>query len=398
MSSPSLLPSARASAEPPFRRSSSSSTRRWMSLAAAAAGLATTAPSGNQTNGVAGVTACSPHPVNPYFPEEALQYDHYNGVTIHLDKLDDRLGSSERAADDVDIPVNGANGEQAAADRGDIVEETVNGSGHGTEDAKLDFATALRLSLEQWALEGRRGVWIHCTKDQSDKIRDATDQGFDFHMVVKDQGTLVLSRWLDDSTPSRLPHGPTHQVGVGCLVLHPDDPSRMLVVQEKSGPAAALQLWKMPTGLADPGEDIPLAAVRELKEETGLDAAFSGILTFRQAHATQKGAVTRMNSDLFFVCCLDLAKMESKKNDAEDDDDERSYSDLFDACPDEIADIRWMSVEDYCAQERWQTSPVYKEMNAAILRASRHTLFEAHTLPLGFARGDNTLYKSGTLD
>jgi len=45
---------------------------------------------------------------------------------------------------------------------------------------------------------------------------------------------LILKQWLPES-PSRLPLGPTHQVGVGALVLEED---KMLVVQEKSGPAA----------------------------------------------------------------------------------------------------------------------------------------------------------------
>ena len=72
---------------------------------------------------------------------------------------------------------------------------------------------------------------------------------------------------------SRLPGGPTHQIGIGALVIHPLS-GKMLAVREKSGPAARAKLWKMPTGLTDPGEDIATAAVRELKEETGLDCVF----------------------------------------------------------------------------------------------------------------------------
>jgi ADP-ribose pyrophosphatase YjhB (NUDIX family) len=34
------------------------------------------------------------------------------------------------------------------------------------------------------------------------------------------------------------------------------------------------KVWKMPTGLTDTGEDIATSAVRELKEETGLDCVF----------------------------------------------------------------------------------------------------------------------------
>jgi 8-oxo-dGTP pyrophosphatase MutT (NUDIX family) len=160
----------------------------------------------------------------------------------------------------------------------------------------------------------------------------------------------------------------------------------MLVVQEKSGPAAAFGLWKMPTGLADPGEDIHDAAVRELQEETGLTGTFVGILTFRQAHAAtgKGGAVSRANSDLFFVCRVQLTHYDDNSP--------------FEFCPTEIAAVKWMPVKDYCAQERWQGSSVYMEMNRAILEASRHALFHARTLPLGFAGGTNTLYNSQPSD
>ncbi len=148
--------------------------------------------------------------------------------------------------------------------------------------------------------------------------------------------------------PSRLPLGPTHQIGVGAFVLKPDDPSKMLVVQEKTGPAAAYRLWKMPTGLLDPGEDIPDAALRELQEETGLKATMDGIVCFRQAHSSNR------SSDLFFVCRMNLDPPNQKWTIQED----------------EIADIQWMSVEAYCAQDRWQGSGVYEAMNDTIRKVS----------------------------
>lgn len=279
------------------------------------------------------------------FPSHLLSLDSYNGVTIDLE----RWGEEPN-----DMPDAG-------------------------------FATLLSSSLRAWKQQGKRGVWITLRADQSDKVHAAVQQGFDFHMVV-DDNKLILSKWLPEDSTSRLPRGPTHQVGVGCLIFHPDDPSRMLVVQEKTGPAAAMGLWKMPTGLADPMEDIHDAAVRELKEETDMDAQFDGILTFRQAHSTTtrvSGTTRRQNSDLFFVCQMKLLENECSD----------SY-DTFRACPDEIAAIQWMPVRDYCSQERWSRSPVYQEMNKAILEASSHTSFAAHTFALGFAPGTNTLYKS----
>jgi ADP-ribose pyrophosphatase YjhB (NUDIX family) len=142
----------------------------------------------------------------------------------------------------------------------------------------------------------------------------------------------------------------------------------------------------MPTGLLDPGEEIPEAATRELKEETGLDATMEGIVCFRQAHSPSR------TSDLFFVCRMllnDPNNVKWQKQEAE------------------IADICWMSVEDYCNQERWQGSPLYEALNDTIRKASLLAVQKAagkknhpngmilhESLPLGFADGTNALFRS----
>lgn len=127
----------------------------------------------------------------PPFEESVLAYDHYNGVTLHLDKLEDN---------------------------------------HGPEM----FARNLKEALNFWKAEGRKGIWVHAPPNKAHLIPHCMDQGFSFHFVR--EGTLILSQWLPEQIPSKLPFGPTHQVGIGALVLHPSDPSKMLVVQEKSGP------------------------------------------------------------------------------------------------------------------------------------------------------------------
>ena len=165
----------------------------------------------------------------------------------------------------------------------------------------------------------------------------------------------------------------------------------------------------MPTGLTDPGEDIASAAIRELKEETGLDCVFDKIICFRQAHG---GLFNR--SDMFFVC---LCKLSSKY-----DEVVRKGEDI-EILPqeEEILCADWMEMEDYAEQNLWRESPLYKEMNGAMLRAARRGIaysvgndgeksvnadgndddeshgFVAKELPVGFRPGSNTIYVSSKL-
>lgn len=137
----------------------------------------------------------------------------------------------------------------------------------------------------------------------------------------------------------------------------------------------------MPTGLADPAEDIHEAAIRELAEETGLDAVCDGILVFRQSHAARSG--TRAASDLFFVCRMKLV------------DETKS---TWTAQPEEIADIRWMPIREFCDQDVWKNSPLYQELNGVCLNANERHVFAPAKLPIGLDRAPpnstNTLYKS----
>ncbi len=265
------------------------------------------------------------------FDESVLSYDHYNGVTINLDKYE--------------------------------------GNDDSSISQQSSFATKLNDALTIWKAEGRKGIWIHANTATANYIPSCIDAGFQFHKILpkkkssteneaevdhgNDNNSLVLSQWLPTDTPSRLPHGPTHQVGVGVILLNPSDPSQMLVVQELTGPAAKYNLWKMPTGLVDPGEYVPEAASRELLEETGIEAKMSSILCIRQAHRSNADT-----SDMFFVC-----KVTPSLKDSSDTIQWKRQET-------EIADIRWMSVKDYCEQDRWQGSPLYETLNDCVLRAS----------------------------
>ena len=209
-----------------------------------------------------------------------------------------------------------------------------------------------------------------------------------------------MTQWLPEDSHSRLPHGPTHQVGIGAVILHPVT-HKMLVVQEKTGPAAAKKLWKMPTGLTDPGEDIVEAAIREAKEETGLDVEFDRIICMRQAH----GGIFN-HSDMFFVCLLHLAPKYKE-------DLMKGIEVELIPQEEEIAEIKWMSTDEFASQEVWQGSPLYKELNNAMIRVANSVVREyegnsdcsnaeddkpcgliAKNLATGWRPGSQTIYLS----
>ena len=286
------------------------------------------------------------------FPEESLRHDTYDGVTLDLTSLQTTTQTADSFGDDLDK------------------------------------------ALEIWSEEKRRGIWMKIPTSQSHLIAPATQlHGFDFQHA--EPGYCVLTKWLPKETASRLPNGPTHQVGIGALVIHPIT-GKMLAVQERTGPAAKRKLWKMPTGLTDPGEDIATAAIRELKEETGLDCVFDKIICFRQAHG---GLFNR--SDMFFVCLCTLApKYLDKINQGGD----------IELLPqeEEILMADWIDLEDYATQGVWTESPLYREMNGAMIHAARKGIayssesksdseshgFVAKNLPVGFRPGHNTIYVS----
>jgi len=245
------------------------------------------------------------------FPEEALRYDTYNGVTVNVSKLE---------YDDVER-----------------------------------FCDSLRNSVNVWKENGKRGLWIHIPTKNSAFVPHCVELGFEFQYAKN--GLLVMTKWLPENQVSRLPHGPTTQVGIGAVIIHPLT-KKMLVVQEKTGPAAARgKLWKMPTGLVDPGEDIAQAAVREAAEETGLECTFDRIVCMRHSHGGIFG-----QSDMFFVCLLRLAP---------------KYHELLGEGreielvkqEEEIAAIDWMEMDRFGSQDLWTGSPLYTELNDAVVQA-----------------------------
>ncbi|MGK3762569.1 MAG: ADP-ribose pyrophosphatase YjhB (NUDIX family) [Bacillariaceae sp.] len=329
----------------------------------------------NTTNCQEGENAVkkSTNTTQPPFDDSVLSYDHYNGVTIHLDKYHHQ---HQRSNNDDDSSGNQLTTAAAAV----------------TIEIETLFSRKLKDALQIWKSEGKKGIWIHTNSETSKYIPICIELGFQFHKILpssksttattatttteienEDNNLLVLSQWLPD-TRSRLPLGPTHQIGVGVIVLNPLNHSQILVVKEKSGPAAAYDLWKMPTGLLDPNEYVHEGAKRELYEETSLNATLNNIISIRQSHRGNGST-----SDMFFVCLMELDNNDINTNDDDnggnggnDGDGQQQQQQQWKACEDEIADIQWMSVEEYCNQTIWNNSPLSETLNACVLQVSKN--------------------------
>ncbi|KAF8108433.1 hypothetical protein N665_0109s0055 [Sinapis alba] len=157
------------------------------------------------------------------------------------------------------------------------------------------FTSMLRNSLSDWRREGKKGVWLKLPVEQSELVPVAVKEGFEYHHAEK--GYVMLTYWIPEEEPCMLPGNASHQVGVGGFVLN--QYKEVLVVQEKYCTSSNTGLWKLPTGFINESEEIFSGAVREVKEETGVDTDFLEVIAFRHAHN-----VAFEKSDLFFICML----------------------------------------------------------------------------------------------
>ncbi|PKA63668.1 Nudix hydrolase 8 [Apostasia shenzhenica] len=195
-------------------------------------------------------------------------------------------------------------------------------------DSANSFTAVLQSSLSTWKLEGKKGVWLKILEQQADLVPIALKEGFSYHHA--EPGYVMLTYWIPDDQPCILPSTATHQVGVGGFVIN--DNREVLMVKEKKCPYRCSGLWKLPTGLINKSEEIFSGAVREVKEETGIDTAFLEVVAFRHAHQ-----VAFDKSDLFFVCMLKPLTFEIEIDESE------------------IQDAKWMSLEELTDQ------PFYNE-------------------------------------
>ncbi|XP_027357521.1 nudix hydrolase 2-like isoform X1 [Abrus precatorius] len=208
------------------------------------------------------------------------------------------------------------------------------------------FVSILRASISHWKQLGKKGVWIKLPIHLVSLVEALVKEGFWYHHA--EPKYLMLVYWIPES-PSTIPANATHRVGIGSFVINENQ--EVLVVQENSGQFQGTGVWKFPTGVVDQGEDICVAAVREVKEETGVDSEFLEVLAFRQSHNS-----FFEKSDLFFVCMLRPLSSDIQIQSFEIEDAQ--------VCK---LKLKWMPFEEYAAQPFVQTSELLKCINDACL-------------------------------
>jgi ADP-ribose pyrophosphatase YjhB (NUDIX family) len=241
-----------------------------------------------------------------------------------------------------------------------------------------EFESKLFASLTEFKSKGARGVWLRIPHELAEYIPIAIRCGFTFHSARPEYVTLTA--WLPLNEPSKLPPTASHFIGVGAFVLNSKD--ELLVVREKTGPSARLQdFWKLPGGLCDRQEDFHKAAVRELKEETGIDAEFVSVATIQEVHHSEEraGPARSGTTDLYIICIL-KAKDENQK---------------IVPCATEIAEAKWLPAKQvlslpFYAAEGSIFSHMFK--HAYEVASGRASGIDVSRLRMGFLPAENNMY------
>ncbi|XP_037872984.1 uncharacterized protein LOC101736710 isoform X3 [Bombyx mori] len=176
------------------------------------------------------------------------------------------------------------------------------------------------------------GLTIEDTEKSTEIEFNAKLDCFNFHHARDD--FVMMYKWLPDDSEPNLPPACHTNLGVGALVFNRKN--QMLAISEKH---YEYPHWKLPGGYVEKGEDIVDAAIREVKEETGVDVSFLSLITLRHSHNMMYG-----NSDIYLLLMMN------------------AISDEITLSQREVKDCKWMDIKEYT------THPHVHEFNRLIVR------------------------------
>ena len=201
-----------------------------------------------------------------------------------------------------------------------------------------EFQRRLTESLHAWTAAGHPVVWLDVPIELAQFIAPATAAGFVFHHSSERMLTLLYTCEPEAIVPAYA----THFIGAGGVVFN--DNRELLVVSEWHRRDRSRPYYKLPGGALQPGEHLIDAVVREVLEETGVQAAFEALVCFRHWHGYRWN-----KSDIYFICRLSALSAE------------------ITAQPNEIEEAKWMPVDEYLASEF--VSPFNKRVVQASLQS-----------------------------
>lgn len=185
-----------------------------------------------------------------------------------------------------------------------------------------EFAARLDASLSEWREAAYEVAWVDIPIALASHVPIAVERGFGYHHADNDGITATLSL----IPGSFIPPYATHYVGAGGVVVN--DKDELLVVCERYRIDNRPPFYKLPGGALEPGENIVDSIVREVFEETGIEAEFQSLACFRHWHGYRYG-----KSDIYFVCRL------------------RALTEQIKMGEKEIEECLWMPVKDFMADD-----------------------------------------------
>lgn len=198
----------------------------------------------------------------------------------------------------------------------------------------LEFEPLLRASLDAWRSDGKRLAWIRVPIDRAALIPAVVSHGFTYHHA-NETDLMLVNRLVADAF---VPFHATHYIGVGGVCIN--DRNELLVVCERHR-RTSQPYYKLPGGALLPGEHLVEAVLREVLEETGVQASFESLVCLRHWHGYRFG-----KSDIYFVCRLSPLSQDVTMQ------------------AEEIEECFWMPVDEYFA------SDLVSAFNKRIVRAA----------------------------